>query len=161
MKASPLPSPGEAHDLAAPIDPILIELFAYWNSKLGGRRMPSRADIDAAELRKLVSHVMLYDVVEPGRLYRIRLVGQAIVDFVGANNTGKLATDNMPPEAAKRMLEILNSLVTTHTPRFRHGYAHWHYDKSYRQFEACFLPLSPDDQTVDKILVGTTFNTAV
>jgi hypothetical protein len=147
----------EAHDIAAPTDPILIRLLSYWEAKRGGRRMPSRADIDPTELRSLVHHVMLYDVVEPGSLYRIRLVGQAIVDFVGVNTTGKSATDTMPPEAARRMVEILTSVVTNRSPRFRAGYAYWHRDKSYRKFEACFLPLSPDDQTVDKILGGHVF----
>ena len=78
----------EARDIPAPVDPILVRLYVYWQSKRAGRPMPSRADIDAAELRGLIYHVMHYDVVEPGRLYRIRLVGQAIIDFVGVNYTG-------------------------------------------------------------------------
>jgi hypothetical protein len=158
------PSPKDhirgASDIPAPVDPILLRLYHYWDSKRRGRQMPSRADIDPAELRALVYHVMIYDVVEPGPLYRIRLVGQAIVDFVGANNTGKVVTDTMPPAAGRRMVEILNSVVTNRAPRFRAGYAHWHRDKSYRKFEACFLPLSPDDRTVNKILGGTTFDTS-
>jgi hypothetical protein len=157
----PVPADGsrDAEDLAAPVDPILVRLFNYWQSKRGSRLMPSRADIDPTELRSLVYNVMLYDVIEPGRLYRIRLVGQAIVDFVGANNTGKMAADTMPPEAARRMIEILSSVVTNRAPRFRAGLAYWHRDKSYRKFEACFLPLSPDDLTVDKILAGNVFAT--
>jgi hypothetical protein len=160
-KAPAVPGDGirEANDIAAPTDPILIRLYDYWQSKRRGRPMPSRADIDPIELRSLVYHVVLYDVVEPGRLYRIRLVGQAIVDFVGVNNTGKLAEDGMPPEAAKRMIEILNGVVTTRSPRFRAGQAYWHRDKSYRTYEACFLPLSSDEVTVDKILAGSTFAT--
>jgi len=159
---APLFPPGgirDAHDLPAPVDPILVRLYAYWEGKRADRLMPSRADIDPAELRGLIYHVMLYDVVEPGRLYRIRLVGQAIIDFVGVNNAGKLATETMPPDAAKRMLEILTSVVSERKPPFRTGYAHWHQDKSYRQFEACFLPLSSDGETVDKILSGNTFAT--
>ena len=72
----------DADDIAAPTDPILIRLVKYWESKRDSRRMPSRADIDPIELRSLVHHVILYDVVEPGSLYRIRLVGQAIVDLL-------------------------------------------------------------------------------
>ncbi len=158
---SPLPTDGirDANDLAAPVDPILVRLLDYWTAKRGGRRMPSRADIDPTELRGLVHNVMLYDVVEPGSLYRIRLVGQAIVDFVGVNNAGRMTTDTLPPEAGRRMIEILTSVVTSRAPRFRAGYAYWHRGKSYRKFEACFLPLSPDDHTVDKILGGNTFAT--
>lgn len=146
-------------DIAAPRAPILVRLFGYWDAKRAGRLMPSRADIDPTELRALVLNVMLYDVVEPGRLYRIRLVGQAIVDFVGVNNTGKMASDGMPPEAARTMIEILNSVVAGRAPRFRIGSAYWHHAKAHRRFEACFLPLSTDGETVDKILAGNAFAT--
>jgi hypothetical protein len=146
-------------DIAAPKAPILVRLFDYWHAKRAGRLMPSRADIDPAELRGLVLNVMLYDVVEPGRLYRIRLVGQAIVDFVGANNTGKMAGDGMPPEAARRMIDILDSVVANRAPRCRQGSAYWHRDKAHRAFEGCFLPLSSDGDTVDKILAGNAFAT--
>ena len=159
MPAIPVDSFRDVQDIATPQAPILVRLFEYWDAKRAGRLMPSRADIDPAELRVIVLNVMLYDVVEPGRLYRIRLVGQAIVDFVGANNTGKMAGDGMPPEAARRMVEILNSVVARRAPRFRVGAAYWHRAKAHRRFEACFLPLASDGETVDKILAGNVFAT--
>jgi PAS domain len=149
----------EASDLAAPIDPIVARIFAYWDGKRAGRPMPSRADIDPTELRGLVNHVMIYDVVEPGRLYRIRLVGEAIVEFVGVTHAGKWAHEPLPPGAAERMVEILTSVVAGRAPRFRAGLAYWHVAKAYRHFEACFLPLSSDGETVDKILSGHFFAT--
>jgi hypothetical protein len=148
-----------ARDIAEPADPIVAAIFGYWEGKRGGRRMPSRADIDPAELRRLLPNVMLYEVVAPGRLYTIRLVGGAIVDFYGVNSTGQMAGSRMPPDAAAQMIEILTSVVLRRAPRFRAGLAHWHRDKSYRSFEACFLPLSPDDDCVDKILAGVAFDT--
>lgn len=159
MPAFPPDGFRDVEDIAAPRSPILVRLFDYWDAKRAGRPMPSRADIDPTELRVLVLNVMLYDVVEPGSLYRIRLVGQAIVDFVGANNTGKMAGDGMPPDAARSMVEILNSVVTRRAPRFRLGSAYWHRAKAHRRFEACFLPLSRDGETVDKILAGNVFAT--
>lgn len=149
----------DANDIAAPVDPILVEIFAYWDGKRAGRIMPGRADIDPTELRGLVNNVMLFDVVEPGRLFRIRLVGEAIVDFVGVNNTGRWAHETLPPGAAERMVEILTSVVATRAPRCRAGFAYWHVAKAYRRFEACFLPLSSDGATVDKILSGNVFAT--
>jgi hypothetical protein len=165
----PRPTPGQAPppcaaapaagDIPAPADPLLIRLFGYWQEKRGDRSMPSRAAIDPVELRGLVLNVMLFDVVDAARRFRIRLMGQAILDFVGVNNVGKLVEETMPPAAAAQMIEILASVALTHRPRFRAGYAYWHRDKSYRRFEACFLPLSPDGETVDKILAGITFDT--
>jgi hypothetical protein len=158
------PNPSEdpakaAQDLAAPTDPIVTAVFRYWEAKRGLRRMPSRAQIDPADLGRLLPNVMLYDVIEPGKLYSIRVVGGAIVDFYGANTTGQMAGACMPPDSAAQMIEILSSVGAHRAPRFRAGFAHWHRDKSYRRFEACFLPLSPDDDRVDKILAGIAFDT--
>jgi hypothetical protein len=121
--------------------------------------MPSRADMDPPiELRGLASNIILYDVLGPAQ-YRVRLVGQAIVEFTGYDSTGKAAAVSMPPKAAEITIEILDSVVSRRAPRFRSGFAHWHRDKSYRKFEACFLPLSRDDKTIDIILAGVTFDT--
>jgi hypothetical protein len=147
-----------ARDLAAPSDPNIVEIFQYWDKKRGARRMPRRTEIDLAELRGLVHNLMLLDVVEPGRLYRVRLVGGAIVDFAGLNITGEWAETRMPPDAAAQMIAILTSVVITRAPRFRAGRAYWHAGKSYRRYEACFLPLSPDDDRVDKIMTGIAFD---
>jgi hypothetical protein len=149
-----------ARDIDAPSDPIIVRIHRYWDEKRGARLMPRRADIDPAELGRLVPHVMLYDVEEPGRAFRIRLVGGAIVDFYGVNTTGELAGTFMPAAAAAQTIEILTSVVTTRAPRFRAGFAHWDRDKSYRRFEACFLPLSADGERVDKIMLGIAFDTA-
>ena len=51
--------------------------------------MPSRTDIDPVELRALVNNIALYDVVEPGPLYRVGLVGSDVVEFDGRNTTGE------------------------------------------------------------------------
>jgi hypothetical protein len=150
---------GEAHDIPAPQDPALVRILEYWESKRAGRTMPSRTDMDPpVELRALASNVILYDVLGPGQ-YRVRLVGQTIVEFTGYDATGKAAAAAMPPKAAKITIEILDHVVAHRAPRFRAGFAHWHRDKSYRKFEACFLPLSPDDRIVDIILAGVTFDT--
>jgi hypothetical protein len=149
----------DAHDLAEPSDPLVARIYAYWNGKRGARRMPKRTDIEPAELGRLVPHVMLYDVIEPGKLYRVRLVGGAIVEFYGVNTTGQLAGAYMLPASAAQMIEILSAVEQDRVPRFRAGFAHWNVDKSYRRFEACFLPLSPDDDRVDKILAGIAFDT--
>jgi hypothetical protein len=153
-------APGaEAHDIPAPQDPVLMRILEYWNSKRGGRSMPSRADMDPPlELRGLASNIILYDVLGPAQ-YRVRLVGQAIVEFSGYDATGRPAAASMSPRAAEITIEILDSVASRRAPRFRAGLVHWHRNKSYRKFEACFLPLSRDDNTVDIILGGVTFDT--
>ena len=55
------------------------------------------------------------------------------------------------------IIKILDAVATERAPKFRAGKAHWQPDKSYRDFEACFLPLSSDGETVDIILGGIKF----
>ena len=98
----------------------------------------------------------MYNVL-PGGGYTVRLVGEEVQQFVGRNTMGLPAGSIMPPRAAEMMGEILDAVVTERAPKFRSGKAHWHRDKTFRDFEACFLPMSSDGQTVDIIFGGVRF----
>jgi len=148
--------PADVAYIDAPRHPDLRKLVEYWNAKRGARTMPSRADINPAEIKPLLPDIMIWSAVEP---YVIRLVGDHIVHFVGANNTGKGATEGMPPDAAKGMRGVIEHVIAVKAPRFRFGKAYWLADKSYRDFEASFLPLSADGERVDMILGGLKFDT--
>lgn len=147
-----------AASIAAPVNARLLALHAYWHVKAGDRDMPSRGDIDPAEFKSLLPHIVLFDVLGVGD-YRVRLMGEAIVRFVGGNFTGKDAVAGMEPEATARIRQVLDAVVATRAPRFRAGQAHWWRAKAYRGYEACFLPLSPANQPVNIILGGITFDT--
>jgi len=142
----------------APRSPVLRTLFDYWTAKRGPRLFPSRAEINPADIKPLLADVMLWSVEASGDPFLIRLVGDNIVRFVGADNRGRPATESMPPDAARMMIEILSQVVETKTPRFRFGKALWKPEKSYCDFEACFLPLSADGQNVNMILGGLKFD---
>lgn len=139
----------------APRHPDLKALVEYWTSKRDARLMPLRGDIKPSEIKPLLPDIMIWSAVEP---FHIRLVGDHIVSFVGTNNTGKSATDGMPPDAARSMLAVLNDVVMSKAPRFRLGKAFFVPEKAYRDFEACFLPLSDDGNSVDTILSGIKFD---
>jgi hypothetical protein len=139
----------------APHHPHLKTLHHYWQSKCGSRLMPSRADINPADIKSLLPDVIIWSAVDP---YIIRLVGDHIVRFVGVNNTGLPATEEMPPDAGRVMKAVLANVVSAKSPRFRIGKAFWKPEKSYRNFESCFLPLSPDDDNVDMILGAIKFD---
>jgi len=79
------------------------------------------------------------------------------VNFVGRNLTGQAAGSIMEPPAAELIINILDAVATGRVPKFRAGKAHWHPERAYRDFEACFLPLSSDGKTVDIVLGGIKF----
>jgi hypothetical protein len=145
----------------APRNPNLQRLLEYWTQVKGARVAPSRADIRPAEIKPVLGDVMIWSVGRDGAPHMIRLVGENIVAFVGHNNTGLPATTGMPEDAAAVMTAVLTLVAQTRTPRFRTGKAFWLQEKSYRDFEACYLPLSSDGESVDAILGGITFDRSV
>ncbi len=144
--------------IEAPRHPSLQRLFEYWTAKRGSRSAPSRADIQPAEIKPLLPDVMIWNVDKIGGPYTIRLVGENIVRFVGHNNTGASATAGMPEEAAATMIAVLTQVAETLAPLFRTGKAFWQQEKSFRDFEVCYLPLSSDGETVNMILGGVKFD---
>jgi hypothetical protein len=144
--------------IAAPTHANLVALFGYWSGKRGDRCMPARADIDPSEIKDILPDLMLWNVEGLDGPFVIRLVGERIVQFVGRNNTGLPAGSGMAPEAAASMAAVLSDVADSRAPRFRFGAAFWAREKSYRNYEAAFLPLSPDDRAVNMILGGITFD---
>ena len=144
--------------IPTPRHAVLQQLLQYWQGKRGTRAAPARGDIRPSEIKALLPDVMMWNVNTSGERFTMRLVGENIVRFVGGNYTGKPATINMPPDAAAAMIDILTQVVESKAPRFRIGRAFWLQEKALRPFEACYLPLSPDDETVDMILGGVKFD---
>jgi hypothetical protein len=145
--------------LEAPRHPGLQSLLAYWTLKRGSRLLLARADIQPSEIKSLLPDVMICNVEKAGGPYIVRLVGGNIVNFTGRNQTGECITAGKPADAVAALNGVLAEVVATRTPRFRTGKAFWHREKSYRDFESCFLPLSEDGDTVNMILSGLKFDT--
>lgn len=138
-----------------PRHPILQQLYDYWLVKRGARCMPARADINPADIKLLLPDVIIWNAAPP---YLVRLMGDHVVNFLGGNNTGTPATQEKAPDAAHLLTNIFEMVIETKSPRFRRGKAFWKPEKSYRDFESCFLPLSADGKTVDMILGGLKYD---
>lgn len=147
----------EANFIDAPRDPDIRALYEYWDTVRGDRAMPSRQDIDPAAIPRLLPYIIMYTVMANGSGYTVRLVGEEVVNFVGRNATGQPAGSIMERPAAELIVKILDAVATGQVPKFRAGKAHWHLEKTYRDFEACFLPLSSDGKTVNIVLGGIKF----
>lgn len=70
-------------------DPLLLQLFDYWNSRRDGRPVPDRRDIDPVDMpRRLLPHLLLVELHGAVPRIRYRLVGTAICARYGADFTG-------------------------------------------------------------------------
>jgi hypothetical protein len=157
MSEPPQIAPG-AKSLDAPNDPDIAFLFALWQKKCGKRTMPSRADFDPAEFRRLLPYIFLIDVEADDGAFRTRLVGDEIVRFLGHTPPkGKSPMASFTPEGWGGFRIILEHVVKSRTPIFRAGRAYWSIERSYKKFEACVLPLSTDDTAVNMIIGAVKF----
>lgn len=146
----------EAVFIDSPRDARLKTLYDHWNALRGERSMPARSDFDPTAIPRLLPHIILYGVGDDGG-YTVRLVGEEVVQFVGRNAAGGPAGHTMPPRAAQMLKAILDAVTGEGAPKFRAGKAHWHPDKGYREFEACFLPLAAESERVNTVLGGVVF----
>jgi hypothetical protein len=145
-------------EAARPLPSLLERALSYWDGKRQGRRMPSRRDIDPAEIPQLLPHLLLVDVQRDPLDFRYRLVGTAVTARFGRDDTGArfsalahLAPGSPAWKAAVRVLEEKRPIVTdlVHV-----GTSRWVTD--YRDLS---LPLSEDDETVNMILAVLQFAT--
>ena len=144
------PDPAAVLDaiLARLDDPILQQLGLYWRSKLHGRRLPARRDIDPRDVPALLPHVMLWDVQRDPMGFRGRLVGTYIVEIAGRDATGQsieTIDDVGAIEAEYR------AVAETSLPRHQERQAHWP-NREHRHYGRLLLPLAEDGSRVDMLL---------
>ncbi len=145
---------GRIAEQALARDQVLSALLDYWRSKLAGRAMPRRADIEPTEIPQLLPHLQLVDRVD-GR-YRYRLAGTAIVAAYGSELTGKFVDEVIPPARRAVAERHYNMVYESKRPIFvRNKYT------TTRDIDIVasrvILPLSEDGATVSMLVMAQTF----
>jgi hypothetical protein len=133
------------------LDPRLKQLLAYWNKERGSRPLPSRTNINPIELKFLLGHIILLDVLKEPLQFRVRLQGTEL-QWMGCDLTGK-TLDQLPSAELRAVAdEYLVATVETCAPFHKIG------DEIIgdmpRRFEALLLPLASDGVTVNMVLAA-------
>ena len=139
-----------------------MTLYTYWLSKRGTRAMPSRADIDPGELRALLPHVLLVDVIEDGKDFRYRLVGTELERHFDRAVTGRLLSELVSGAYLDYMRSLYLSAVIEGVPvysanSFDDGRSGFALIADFKRTYRLMLPLSRDGETVDMVLCGQLF----
>jgi hypothetical protein len=126
-------------------------IFAYWDRQRGARRMPSRRDIEPADLSGHLPGVVIVDVQQKPLDFIYRLVGTREVEARGYDPSGKRVAEHFFGGDAEAVLSNYRYVAAQGTflyefERFLDKQGH------YRTDETLFLPLSTDDRTVTQIL---------
>lgn len=137
--------------------PSVREIYAYWDSKRQGRSMPSRADIDPAEMIPFLPNLILVDVASREPLSLVyRLVGTREVEARGRDPTNGSVADNFYCRSREEALANYRDVIERRAPLFDHGSKHSPHSR-LSEHGSIFLPLSHDGAAVNKIMVYTVY----
>ena len=128
------------------------QVYRYWEEKRRGRLIPSRADIDALEMKDFLAHVVLIDVERSPQRYRIRLMGTAFADQYGEEVTGKYLDELDFGDAMKGVIAVYGRVVATREPGYTKATSYKKADGRIIRFERIALPLSEDGESVNMVL---------
>ena len=133
-------------------DRRLQQLLDYWEKARGSRLLPSRSDIDPSELRFLLGHLILLDVLREPPRFRVRLQGTEVGWWAGGDFTGR-TLDQVPSPALAAVAQAhLAVCVDSAKPH------HWRGELAIaevpRRYEGLILPLAADGKSVNMLLAA-------
>jgi hypothetical protein len=138
------------NDAECDLDDRVRELLLYWRGKRNGTALPSRSDIDPAEIRYLLPLLFLADVSDDGKDFRFRLAGSKLNEFVGVELTGRTLSEfRAIPYCREHILGCREALEQA-APVL----GCWRMvldDHSVITWQSIFLPLAPDGRRPDMI----------
>jgi hypothetical protein len=141
--------PDLAHQIG---EPRLARLYAYWLSRKGARRFPARRDLDPVDLRYVLGHLLLIDVLRDPLRFRFRLHGSQIVSRVQYDMTGKFVEDMPDPDYRDYVIRRCTGLIVSAEPlSLRRDRT---LDGKPYSYEALWLPFSEDGNEITMLLCG-------
>jgi hypothetical protein len=95
--------------------PHLIVLLEYWERLRGHHRMPSKPLI-VREIGPLLKRLHYSDVVDQGRDFRFRLLGDAVFQCLDENQTGQLVSAHPDIGVRDRYPVLMGEVVRIRAP---------------------------------------------
>ena len=136
-----------------PIQDVIGTAGRYWDSVRGGRALPSRRDLDPAEIPRILPFVMLVDV-EPEPLdFRFRLIGTEIQAIVARHTRGR-SFSSIPFMAPGNPIWSEYEWVVDSRRPLVSALSYVGNDRFVQKLRHCLMPLSSDGGAVDMIFVA-------
>jgi len=133
----------------------LCRLYAYWEAKRRGRRMPTRADIDPLDFTRMVGRISMVDVLGDAASptsFRFRLAATPICRALGYEMTGR-SLEEMPDPATRAFVTYnYVEVARSATPLAISGAVRL--DGRDWTGECLILPLSLREERVERLLVA-------
>ncbi len=130
--------------------------YDYWKQKRGERRMPTRRDIDPAEITKILPHVLLLDVQQDPLDFRYRLIGTKMDEHMSRRYTGMWMSEIAHQRPPSRIWANCRQVAQSGLP-LSGDTPYVGKNKEFLTTEDLIMPLSDDDATVDMLFVTVGF----
>jgi hypothetical protein len=131
---------------------MILQFHRHWLQICGSGRMPTRADIDPANFKRILPNVIMVELERDPFRVRYRLCGTRIAEFCG-NLTGRyldeIATDNVWSAAA--YLQQYQICATEGRPVFSFDWLIGQFGARH-PLQTGIWPLSSDGRTVDQCI---------
>jgi hypothetical protein len=126
-------------------------LHDYWQARRGDRAMPARADIDPADITKLLPYIIISDLFDAPVRVRYRLAGTAVTDSFGFNIAGRWLHELEVAGGVERWTGLYQLIMRGKAPVFgmTRGFLEGH---EVLHCEWGLFPLSGDGNAVDKCI---------
>ncbi len=136
-------------------NPIVCEALAVWQRLRGDKRMPSRADMSPRVMRGFLKHMALIQIVEGGRDFRYRVVGDAVIiqQGVALNEMTTADLDARIPGYGAQLARAYARVLRHRAPLAYRGLYFRPADKHTFSHESLMAPLGDDGETVDHLIV--------
>lgn len=136
--------------------PMLLSAYDLWVTNLRGRTLPSRADFDPVDMPKLLPHIILVDVENPGPRLRVRLSGTNVVNVFGGDYTGQYLDEIDFGDARQKILHDYIFAVDAKRPLFS-DHKFRRLSGTYLNIERVILPMSDNDDSVNILMAVLSF----
>jgi len=131
----------------------LAQLLAFWESRRPSAGLPPRSAFLAEEFRPWMGHIGIVEVKAGRPRFLVRLVGVAIVDYDGADFTGKYLDEVVPLHARSVILGPLEACLREQAPQYD-VISQPFKRATVRRLHRLLCPCSEDGETVDRIIIG-------
>lgn len=138
-------------------DPEVRELIEYWRSLHPGSTLPGRRHFDPLDNPHLLQNLWLIDVSREPLRFRFRLIGTALVNFIGRDCTGMWFDEVYENFSDSGLFQCLRRCVEYAEPQYRRRPIIIDASPPNIEAEQVYLPLAADGRNVDMILAMTVF----
>ncbi len=132
----------------------LRRLYDYWCSKMSGAARPKWGDLDLMDIYDVAPFVYVKDPTPDGRDFFYRYWGTGLVNRLGYEISGKLASDYYHGERLEMTTVSHMNVLNAGEPLLSSGNVIWTDDREHLTYVALFLPTDGDTAPLRHLMVG-------